>query len=419
MNDNLARIADGLKLESGGNARREEYARTHLTELLGRISGPFSISLTPKIVCRSIRVEKCRVMSSKKLPLWVTFVNDDVDGDDFPVIFKTGDDLRQDQLTLQLLHIMDSIWRGAIEEADGGEGGVSASEVGSSSSSSTSVSPTNKGKPATSIAKISRFMGRMMGGGSSEGAAPAAPGVPPLELSLRKSPDLHMKPYGCVSTGYNMGMIQVVTNSNTLAGIQTDFGGKMTGAFAEKPVHDYLASTNAKGPLYDAAAENFIRTCAGYCVATYVLGIGDRHGDNIMVSKAGYLFHIDFGHFLGNFKSKFGINRERSPFVFTPDMAYVVRGTSPSQYGEFEQLCCRAYNGLRKHANLLITLFALMLPAAMPDLMVRGDIVYLKEMLSLEMSEDEASDKFVKAIKQALGTLSRQVDNFFHNLKHK
>lgn len=56
------------------------------------------------------------------------------------------------------------------------------------------------------------------------------------------------------------------------------------------------------------------------------------------VTRAGNLFHIDFGHFLGNFKEKFGVKRERAPFVFTPDFAYVMGGKGSDMYKHFEKV---------------------------------------------------------------------------------
>ena len=63
----------------------------------------------------------------------------------------------------------------------------------------------------------------------------------------------------------------------------------MKGAFAVDPIANWLAAKN-KGGQYRRAVENFISSCAGYCVATYVLGIGDRHNDNIMLNESGLLF---------------------------------------------------------------------------------------------------------------------------------
>ena len=43
----------------------------------------------------------------------------------------------------------------------------------------------------------------------------------------------------------------------------------------------------------------------------------------MLCSKKWNFLHIDFGHILGNFKVKFGVKRERSLFLLTPEMANV------------------------------------------------------------------------------------------------
>lgn len=180
--------------------------------------------------------------------------------------------------------------------------------------------------------------------------------------------------YRCVATGWQTGMLEAVLNADTTAKIQKEAGG-VTGAFNKKSITNWLEKHNSEARLYSEAVENFLVSCASYCVATYVIGIGDRHNDvsetllmtlvannltqNIMVCKSGQLFHIDFAHFLGNIM-KFGVyKREKAPFVLTPDFVYVLGGEKSSNYARFIKMCQDAYCILRKHANTFINLFVM------------------------------------------------------------
>jgi phosphatidylinositol kinase/protein kinase (PI-3 family) len=94
----------------------------------------------------------------------------------------------------------------------------------------------------------------------------------------------------------------------------------------------------------DRIRDTFVRSCAGYCVASYVLGLGDRHADNIMINYVdGNFLHIDFGHFLGN-KKYFQkvIKRETDEFVLTPEIAYFLND-GPLKKNSFRHLFFKKY----------------------------------------------------------------------------
>ena len=75
-----------------------------------------------------------------------------------------------------------------------------------------------------------------------------------------------------------------------------------------------------------------------------------------MIKKNGELFHIDFGHFLGHFKYKMGIKRERAPFVFTREFQNVLGGDNSDIFKEFKNKLEKGYIILRNNKEVIVTL---------------------------------------------------------------
>jgi len=235
---------------------------------------------------------------------------------------------------------------------------------------------------------------------------------------LKDGLDLRVNGYEVVCTSGNYGFggwVEVVPNSVTTADIQKLAGG-ISEVFNEKTLFNWLKKNNPSEFEFNVAVDNFIRSCAGCCVASYVLGLGDRHNDNIMISKNGHLFHIDFGKFLGNAQMFLAFKRDRAPFVFTPDMAYVMGGTNSEKFKLFVELCCRAYNILRRNANIFLNLFSMMLGTGLSELSNESDLDYLLEAFSLRESAEEAAKKFTSLIHESLNTKAIQFNFAIHLL---
>ncbi|CAH8444913.1 unnamed protein product [Heterobilharzia americana] len=270
--------------------------------------------------------------------------------------------------------------------------------------------------------------------------------------------DMCLTSYGCFATGYDVGIIEAVRDSRTVMSIQ---GERLRSALqidstqlykwltqhAKQRARQMNQSPLGDSCVYERMIRTFTKSCAGYCIATFILGIRDRHPDNIMVDSTGRLFHIDFGHILDNRKKKFGITRERVPFVLTKDFITVIARGNPDagtmlsttaattntvysttlvnsaggvctnmHFQEFTDLCGKAYLLLRKHSNLILTLLAMMLPCGLPELTSVYDLDYVRKTLAVEIdNEQEALAYFYHQFNEAYSCAwTTKIDWFSH-----
>ena len=133
----------------------------------------------------------------------------------FKVIVKTGDDLRQDQLVIMMIQLMD-------------------------------------------------------------------------RLLKRATLDLCLKPYAILATSASTGLVEFVDGSIPISQVLANNNNSIL-QFLKKSA----PRQEAKYGIDPDVMQTYLRSCAGYCVITYLLGVGDRHLDNIMLLPSGHFFHIE------------------------------------------------------------------------------------------------------------------------------
>lgn len=330
----LSKLSGDIKTSREAVPRKIERVKQFFldpkNELIN-IDPPLPLPLDPSVMVTGVDPAETLVFKSSLFPIMMTFKT--TTKQKYKILFKSGDDLRQDQLVIQIITLMD-------------------------------------------------------------------------QLLQKENLDLKLSPYKILATGVTAGAAQFVP-SMSLQGIVSKYKGNTVLAYLK------YNNPDDKGPLgvRKEALETFIKSCAGYCVITYLLGVGDRHLDNLLLAPDGHFFHADFGFILG-----------RDPKPFAPamklckEMVDGMGGANSEQYRQFKQYCFTAYTTLRKSSNLILNLFSLMVDANIPDIKLEPDKVVLKvkERFHLEMSEEDAIRHFERLIEDSSNAIFPVVIDRLH-----
>ncbi|KTF77454.1 hypothetical protein cypCar_00003149 [Cyprinus carpio] len=316
--DRLVQLMKAVQRESGNRKKKTERLQSLLADNekvnLSEIE-PIPLPLEPQIRIKGIIPETATLFKSALMPAKLIFKTED--GEQYPVIFKHGDDLRQDQLILQIISLMDKLLR-------------------------------------------------------------------------KENLDLKLTPYKVLATSTKHGQYCFTSCS-----------------FFRKH------APNDKGPygISSEVMDTYVKSCAGYCVITYILGVGDRHLDNLLLTKTGKLFHIDFGYILGRDPKPLP-----PPMKLSKEMVEGMGGMQSEQYQEFRKQCYTAFLHLRRYSNLILNLFSLMVDANIPDIALEPDktVKKVQDKFRLDLSDEEAVHYMQSLIDESVGALFAAVVEQIH-----
>ncbi|KAL8652047.1 MAG: hypothetical protein Q9210_002917 [Variospora velana] len=332
----LSKISKDVRFSREDRPRKAQRLRKMLADPKNELTSfdpPLPLPLDPSISIIGVYPEDSMVFKSSLFPLLINFKTSE--GKKYPVMFKTGDDLRQDQLVIQIISLMDRLLR-------------------------------------------------------------------------KENLDLKLTPYRILATSPTAGAVQFVPSISLAAAWAKHKGSILAYLRTNNP------DTTAEYGVRATAMDTYVKSCAGYCVITYLLGVGDRHLDNLLLTPDGHFFHIDFGYLLG-----------RDPKPFAPAMKLcreMIEGMGgPSSHlftKTFKQYCYTAFTTLRKQSNLILNLFALMVDANIQDIRLEPDKAVLKvrERFALGVSEEEAIRGFEAVVSESIGSVGAVVIDRIHDL---
>ncbi|KAG5723857.1 Phosphatidylinositol 3-kinase catalytic subunit type 3 [Termitomyces sp. T112] len=309
--DMLSKRAREIRTSKDPRPKKIEKLRSIISDSKNGLASipPLPLPLNARLEVTGIIAEKSSVFKSNLFPLLLYFQC--TDGTEYPVIFKDGDDMRQDQLVIQLFTLMDRLLR-------------------------------------------------------------------------KENLDLKLSPYHVLATGPLQGMVQFIP-SKTIAAIVSEHGNLLNYLRVNNPDEGSVGTSGVEPAVIDT----FVRSCAGYCVVTYLLGVGDRHLDNLLVAPDGHFFHVDFGYILGRDPKPFP-----PPVKVCKEMVDGMGGAQSPHYARFKNFCFTAFSILRKSANLILNLVALMVEANIPDIKHRDVHEQIQEKFRLDLTEEEAIKHF-------------------------
>ena len=154
--------------------------------------------------------------------------------------------------------------------------------------------------------------------------------------------NVYVHTYNVFPISKKVGCVQMIPNAKTLYDIRkTD------------TLLNFVMSNNEKTTVGDLR-ERIVASCAGACLLAFTVGLGDRHLENILVTKDGLLVHVDFGYILGEDPKHI-----TTPMRITEDMVEAMGGKSSKTFQSFVLRTQEGYEAMRSHApfwyHLLVT----------------------------------------------------------------